>query len=80
MTKRLEEAIAEIRKLPDAEQDRAAELLLALAREQEEAADGYQLTPEQVAEVERIVREIDEGTATFVSEEEMAAIFARFAR
>jgi hypothetical protein len=44
MTKLLEEAIAEIRKLPDAEQDRAAELLLALAWP---AADGYELTPEQ---------------------------------
>ncbi|MBB6310163.1 hypothetical protein [Xanthobacter tagetidis] len=75
MTKLLEEAIAEIRKLPDAEQDRAAEVLLGFAQN---SAPGYELTPAQVAEVKLIVREIDEGTATFVTEEEMEAILARF--
>ncbi len=78
MTKLLEEAIAEIRKLTDAEQDRAAELLLALAQEGTGSGDDYRLTPEQVARVESSLRAIENGTMEFVSEEEMAAVWARF--
>lgn len=77
MTKLLEEAIAEIRRLPEAEQDRAAELLLGLVQR---SAQAYELTPEQAAEVESIVRGMDEGTMVFATEEEMAAIWARFGR
>ncbi|MFG1383411.1 hypothetical protein [Xanthobacter versatilis] len=57
MTKLLDQAIAEIRKLSDAEQDRAAELLLGLVHRDEagEAGEGreadYQLTPEQIERV-----------------------------
>ena len=50
MTKRLDQAIAEVRKLPAERQDEAAELLFGLARFD---ADTLQLTPEQAAEVER---------------------------
>lgn len=56
MTKLLDQAIAEIRKLSDAEQDRAAELLLGLVH-RDEAGGGeggeadYQLTPEQIERV-----------------------------
>ena len=78
MTKLLDEAIAEIRKLPDAEQDRAAALLLALAHEQDDDAASYRLTPEQVAQVESTLRAVEAGTMEFVSEEEMAAVWARF--
>ncbi|MFG1377931.1 hypothetical protein [Xanthobacter autotrophicus] len=59
MTKLLDQAIAEIRKLSDAEQDRAAELLLGLVHRDEagggEEGEGgeadYQLTPEQIERV-----------------------------
>lgn len=82
MTKLLDEAIAEIRKLPDAEQDRAAALLLALAQdlahEQDDDAANYRLTPEQVAQIEATLRAIEAGTMEFVSEQEMAAVWARF--
>ncbi len=74
MTKLLDEAIAEIRKLPEVDQDRAAELLLALAHE----PDDYQLTPEQVERVKDTLRRIDDGTMGFVSEEEMAAVWTRY--
>ncbi|MDI4657370.1 hypothetical protein [Xanthobacter autotrophicus] len=83
MTKLLDQAIAEIRKLSDAEQDRAAELLLGLVH-RDEAGGGeggeadYQLTPEQVARIEDTMRRIEDGTMTFVSEEEMGAVWARF--
>lgn len=83
MTKLLDDAIAVIRKLPDAQQDRAAALLLALVREQ--LADGQddvavddRLTPEQAAQVEATLRAMEAGTMEFVSEEEMAAVWARF--
>ena len=48
MTKRFEEAVAEIRKLPDEQQDRVAELLIELAGQDEPPPA---LTPEQVAGV-----------------------------
>ena len=55
MTKLLDQAIAEIRKLSDAEQDRVAELLLGLVhRDEAGGEDGeadYQLTPEQIERV-----------------------------
>ncbi|MGA7324337.1 MAG: hypothetical protein WBX25_07630 [Rhodomicrobium sp.] len=48
MTKRFEDAIAEIRKLPEDQQDRVAELLFELAGRRE---DQPPLTAEQVAGV-----------------------------
>lgn len=76
MTKLLEEAIAEIRKLPDAEQDRAAELLLALAHEGEGGGAGYRLTPEQLAQVRLGLEQAKRGE--FVPEEEIEEMWRRF--
>jgi hypothetical protein len=50
MTKRLEEAVAQARELPDEEQDEIAEMLFALMSIDE--AD-YALLPEDVEEVKR---------------------------
>lgn len=50
MTKRLELAIAKVRKLPQERQDEAAELLLRVVEQDPETV---RLSPEQVAEVER---------------------------
>ncbi|MCC6949068.1 MAG: hypothetical protein IT539_14990 [Bradyrhizobiaceae bacterium] len=58
MTKLLEQAIAEVRKLPEADQDMAAEMLLSLARKDEPR---YRLTPEQIEEVKLTLREVREG-------------------
>ena len=49
MTKLLEKAIAEIRRLPVERQDEAAEILLELAAQD---SGEYQLSPEQVADLE----------------------------
>ena len=49
MTKLLEQAIATVRGLSDGDQDRAAQFLLGFANPE---ADHYQLSPEQLAEVE----------------------------
>lgn len=77
MTKLLDEAIAEIRKLPDAEQDRAAALLLALAQDpdQAEAAD-YRLTPEQVEQVRLGLEQAARGE--FVPDEQVEEMWRRF--
>ncbi|MCL8382418.1 hypothetical protein [Xanthobacter aminoxidans] len=82
MTKLLDEAIAEIRKLPDAEQDRAAALLLALAQdlahEQDDDAANYRLTPEQVAQVRLGLEQARRGE--FVPEEEVEEMWRQFGR
>ena len=54
MTERLEEAIAKARKLPRDRQDEAAELLLSMVQDN---PDALRLTPEQVAEVERRLKQ-----------------------
>ena len=78
MTKLLDEAIAEIRKLPDAEQDRAAALLLALAHEQDDDAASYRLTPEQVAQIRLGLEQARRGE--FVPEDEVEEMWRRFGR
>lgn len=72
MTKLLEKAIAEVRKLPEADQDMAAEMLLSLARRDEPR---YRLTPEQVEEVKLAMAEAERGE--FATDEEMAALWKK---
>ena len=68
MTERLEEAIAQVRKLPPDRRDEAAELLLSVV---EENPDALRLTPEQVAEVERRL----EQPSQYASNEDVRAFF-----
>ena len=70
MTKRLEQAIEEIRKLPDADQDDAAELLLILA--------ARATAPEKLDDTTRAA--IREGMAQarrgeFAADDDITAIF-----
>lgn len=72
MTKMLEEAIAKVRELPEAEQNEAAEMLLSVAAKSDE--------PVQLDDDTRAaVREGQEQAARgeFVSDEDMAAFFRR---
>ena len=73
MTKLLEEAIATVRRLPEQEQDTAAKLLLAFASP---GAEAYQLTDQQLAEVEIAKREVRAGK--IATEAEMADVWQRF--
>jgi hypothetical protein len=73
MTKLLEEAVAKVRALSDVEQDRVAAMLLDFA---DGAASDYQLTPEQVVEVELARQEAKQGL--FASDDEMAELWRRF--
>ncbi len=72
MTKLLEQVIEKLRKLPEAEQDEAAELLLNLVARRyqpiELDADTRSAVEEGLAQVER---------GDVVSEEEMGAFFRR---
>lgn len=72
MTKRFEEAVAEIRKLPDERQDQVAELLIELAREDENPPS---LTTEQVEGVRLALKQAD--LRQFASEEAIERLLYR---
>jgi hypothetical protein len=75
MIKLLEEAIASVQHLPPREQELAAEFLLGFANPD---AHRYQLSDQQVAEVERAKREVREGK--IASDAEMDEVWRRFDR
>ena len=71
MTKLLEEALARLRVLPDDEQNRAAEVLLAFARDQRT----YTFTAEQIAGVKHAMAQADRGE--FAGDKRLRKIFKR---
>jgi hypothetical protein len=73
MTNLLEQAIASLRLLPEREQDIAAKFLLGFTNPD---ADHYQLTDEQVAEVELAKQEVRAGN--IATDAEMADVWRRF--
>ena len=72
MTKLLEQAIEKIREMPEADQDLAAEMLLSIAAKKDEPVP---LDEETRAAIRQGIDQADRGE--FVSDEEMAAFFAR---
>ena len=72
MTKRFEQAVAEIRKLPPEQQDQVAELLIELAGEGERQAS---LTPEQVEDVRLALGQAELGQ--FATEESVERLLYR---
>ena len=74
MTKLLEDAIAKVRQLPDAEQDAAAEALLSVVYKDDPR---HRLTPHQIEEVKRIQRDVREGRMSRMNDEEMAALWRK---
>ena len=74
MTKLLEQAIKNLRKLPASDQDAAAETLFAhLASEPR-----YRLTPAQVAEVRRIQRGVHSGKIKLATKRQMTTFWKKF--
>lgn len=73
MTKLFEEAIAVVRDLPADQQDLAAKFLLGFANPD---ADQYQLSAEQLAEVEAAKYEVREGKVA--TDAEMDEVWRRF--
>jgi hypothetical protein len=72
MTKRFEEAVTEIRKLPAEQQDRVADLLIELTGREDEAPA---LTPEQVAGVHLALEQVKRGE--FASDESVERLLYR---
>ena len=71
MTKLLEEAMAELRTLPDDEQNRAAEVLLAFAHDRQD----YTMDAEQVEGILHAMGQADRGE--FASDKRLRRIFGR---
>ena len=74
MTKLLEAAIAEARKLPESEQDALAETVFAHLASSEV---NYRLMDDQVEEVRRRQQSLRDGTSRFATDEEMAALWKK---
>ncbi|MGB7916477.1 MAG: hypothetical protein WCF79_14480 [Rhodomicrobium sp.] len=72
MTKRFEQAVAEIRKLPDERQDQVAELLIELANEE---GSPPRLTPEQIEGVRLALRQAE--LRQFASDESVERLLYR---
>jgi putative addiction module component (TIGR02574 family) len=74
MTKLLEDAIAQARKLPENEQDAVAEALFAHIASSDVS---YRLTDDQVEEVKRRQQALREGKSRFATDEEMDALWKK---
>jgi hypothetical protein len=74
MTALLDKAIAELRALPEEEQDWAAENINWIMRERERSA-GIHLTPEQAEEVKRTLADLGAGRERFLTDEETEAMW-----
>jgi hypothetical protein len=74
VTKLLDEAIARVRELPEAQQDLAAEVLLSVVDQEKPT---YRLTPEQVREVRRIQEDLRTGRTTLASDQQVAALWKK---
>ena len=71
MTKLLEEALARVQTLPDDEQDRAAQVLIALAAD----TRPYSLSDAQIAGIELAMEQADHGR--FADGKRFKTIFRR---
>ena len=71
MTKLLEEAISELRNLPEDRQDAAADALFAYIASDEKE---YQLRPHQVLEVHGIRRALRDGITRLATDAEVSAL------
>jgi hypothetical protein len=68
MSTLLDEAIEQLRDLPEEEQDSAAEALFAFISSDERQ---YRLLPHQVSEVRRIQRALADGTTRLATDQEI---------
>jgi hypothetical protein len=68
MSTLLDEAIEQLRELPEEEQDSAAEALFAFISSDERQ---YRLLPHQISEVHRIQHSLQEGTTRLATDQEI---------
>jgi hypothetical protein len=74
MSKLLEQAIVKARELSEEEQDAIADALFAHIAGRERR---YRLTPEQIADVERIRDDLRSGRTRLATDEETAALWKK---
>ena len=74
MTKLLEQAIAKARQLSDDEQDAIADALFAHLTKDDRR---IRLTPNQIADVERIRNDLRSGRTRLATDEETAALWKK---
>jgi hypothetical protein len=74
MTKLLEQAVSQARKLPDEAQDNVAEALFAYIAAQDQH---YRLAPEQIADVKRIQQRLRNGETRLATDDEVAAVWKK---
>jgi hypothetical protein len=75
MTRLMEQALATVRSWPDAQQDEAAEMLLALDRL---GTAAFQATDEELDAIDEALAQIERGE--FATNADVEAVFARFRR
>jgi hypothetical protein len=74
MTKLLDQAIAQLRQLPEEAQDDVAEALFAHIAGHER---DYRLSPEQIEDVKRIQRDLRSGATRLATDAEVAALWKK---
>jgi hypothetical protein len=74
MTKLLEQAIAQVRELPEEDQDGAADALFAYIARSDRP---YPVTYEQLEEVKRRQKALQDGETRLATDEEVAAVWKR---
>jgi predicted transcriptional regulator len=75
MNARLKDILERVQSWPEAAQENAVDLLLALEREY---AEPYQATDEELAAIDRGLRDVAEGR--FATDAEVEAVFAKHRR
>jgi len=75
MNAKLKDIIARVETWPEGAQEQAVALLLALEREY---AEPYQATNEELAAIDRGLRDVAEGQ--FATDAEVEAVFAKYRR
>ena len=75
MNAKLKDIIARVETWPEWAQEQAVDLLLALEQEQ---AEPYQATQEELTAIDRGLRDAAEGR--FATDEEVEAVFAKYRR
>ncbi len=73
MTKLLEEALLKVKSLPDSRQDEIGEMILGVVEQDQSKVT---LSPEQVEEVKR---RINDPNPVFATDEQVEALFGKFA-
>ena len=74
MTQLLEEAISQLRGLPAADQDDAAEVIMSMV---EARRSSFRLTPEQIEEVKRTEAGLLDGSVKLLTVEETEEMWRR---